>query len=93
MTEYENKRASETVLIKCISGIRALEVHDSFNPERVLEVRFVLPSSQDGWHYDGLDRNSGFTRTGRTFRSSYLSLRQILGRCAFDESEQDKFIS
>ena len=73
--------------------IRALEVRDSFDPERLLEVKFVLCYSQEGWHYDGADRNSGFTNIDRTFRSSYFSLRQLLGNCALGESKQDKFIS
>lgn len=67
--------------------IRAIEVYDTFNPKRLLEVKFVLCNSLDGRYVAGYDMNKeeigegrtiyGFTATGRTFRSSYKSLREV----------------
>lgn len=57
--------------------IRALEIYDSFHPERLLEVNFVVWSGRD-FYYDFKKGEKIFTETGRTFRASYGSLAEIL---------------
>jgi hypothetical protein len=73
--------------------IRALEVYDSFDHRRLLEVRFVI-MEESGMHYDwkahskvihpdmkenpDQPRYLGCTLTGKSFRSSYHSLRELM---------------
>ncbi len=72
--------------------IRALEVYDSFDPDRLLEVKFVLSSGEENRHLDcnvsdhevkpsngkfEPRAKEGYAPTGRTFRSRYYSLRQL----------------
>lgn len=56
--------------------VRALEIYDTFYPKRLLEVRFVVDKG-NGEFYDSINRENGYSKTGRTFRSSYASLRQF----------------
>lgn len=57
--------------------VLALEIYDSFNPDRLLEVRFAT-KIDDRTHYDWSVHDFGTSYTGRTFRSSYASLREFM---------------
>ena len=77
--------------------IRAIEVYDTFNPRRLLEVKFVLCNGLDGRYVAGYDMKKeeidegrtihGVTETGRTFRSSYASMREYFYKFTEQNSE------
>lgn len=48
--------------------LKVLEIYNSFNPEQLLEVKFVQVFS-DEVHYDPITREYGYTETNRTFRT------------------------
>ncbi|MEK6910209.1 MAG: hypothetical protein AABW82_00365 [Nanoarchaeota archaeon] len=65
--------------------IRVIEVYDTFEPDRLLEVKFVPCDYLNGEYIAGYDEKRkikdgrkvfGFTLTGKTFRSSYGSMRE-----------------
>ncbi len=62
--------------------IRAIEVYDSFEPKRLLEVRFVYGAKENPSAHVDLneigERRFGNTETGKTFRVCYASLRDLI---------------
>jgi len=70
--------------------VRALEVYDSFNPKRLLEVKFVV-NKGNGVHYDISNECEGFSMTGRTFRTSYASLMQFYMPQEKNGENEDEF--
>ncbi|MEK6889876.1 MAG: hypothetical protein AABX35_01680 [Nanoarchaeota archaeon] len=56
--------------------IRVIEVYDTFEPNRLLELKFGLCNGMNGLYYDGKTGSLGSTQTGRTYRCSYGSIRK-----------------
>ncbi|MDO8563941.1 MAG: hypothetical protein Q7R87_02945 [Nanoarchaeota archaeon] len=65
--------------------MRLIEVYDTFEPSRLLEFKCVPCDDLNGEYITGYDESKsikdgrkvfGFTLTGRTFRSSYGSMRE-----------------
>ena len=71
-------------------NVKALEIYDTFYPERLLEVRFVV-DKEDGIFYDSVSRENGYSKTGRTFRSSYFSLMQFYIPSERKKNDEDEF--
>ena len=55
-----------------------------------MEVRFVV-DKEDGIFYDSVSRENGYSKTGRTFRSSYFSLMQFYIPSERKKNDEDEF--